>query len=355
MIYKQKGFSQVILILMVFHIFFCIRQVYYKLIVMINEYYSFFFKILIILFCNVLFSQEKHHEIKLGNYYQANDSVNSTFSVLFNKPIHELVSQKASNAKNKGSYKQIINASQTSLIPGDSLKINYYISGYGFIDFTSAKLYYSSSANIIDTNKSYLKVDFRVVDDKIIYGGVDMPIHNSGLIPLSGVLFTPQNGITATYFDDFISAENPYYYAKKDNRPNHNNYVLESSLIYSEATLGIKGQEEYNAPLSFSVKLKENVPPGDYYLSFILTYFNGESWQNERLETKLKVMSWYEEYDSIIQWLALLIAIMTIITLILPTYKTIIGVVKKIKSIESIKKVLNLSKNLETQANSDIK
>ncbi|WP_100615383.1 hypothetical protein [Confluentibacter citreus] len=51
---------------------------------------------------------------------------------------------------------QIVNATKTSLSPGYSLPLNYYISGYGYIDFTSAKTFFSSSAEIINSNESLL-------------------------------------------------------------------------------------------------------------------------------------------------------------------------------------------------------
>ncbi|WP_298500498.1 hypothetical protein [uncultured Algibacter sp.] len=294
------------------------------------------FNFILLFFFNFCLSQEKPNEIKFGKY-----------SVFFEKPLHELIRQNASNADNPGSYKQIVNASKTTLSAGDSLKINYYISGYGFIDFTSAKLYYSSSANIIDIDKSYITVDFKIVDKLIYYGGLNMPLQNSGLIPLNGVLFTPKDGITTTYFDDFKKAENPYLKAKKDFRPNYDQYIQEHTIIFSEATLGRKNKEEFKSPISFKIKLKEGIPPGDYYYSFVLTYFNGESWENERVEIKLKIMNWYEEYSSLIQWLALLIALMSIITLINPTYKVLANGFKKAKKIKFINKKSKTSEKVK--------
>ncbi|QCX01532.1 hypothetical protein FGM00_15985 [Aggregatimonas sangjinii] len=330
--------------------------------------------------CALLFNfsqgQEETYEINFGAYRQT-----------FDKPLYELIDQKASNGKKTGSYKQVINASNTTLSAGDILELNYYISGYGYIDFTSAKLYYSASAHIAHLEESYYLDGFQLIDKKIGYGGAEMPMQNSGLIPLSAVLFDSEVGFTKTYFDDFVHASPEKRFLeprkkmnnhlddfekestqKNSNQTNrktgisksannhrmHYRHALEHTVILSETTLGSSNEGEFVSPVSFKIKLKNDVEPGEYYYTFILTYFNGNLWQNDRVEIKFKVMPWYEEYSSLIQWLALLIAILTIITLVGPTFKIFITLnkyfIKKFASKISLEEEQKVNAIMESSA-----
>ncbi|NDV14761.1 hypothetical protein GO009_01885 [Muricauda sp. TY007] len=248
-----------------------------------------------------------------------------------------MLNQQASNSNRNGSYRQIVNANKTSLVPGDSIVISYYVSGYGYIDFTSAKTFFSSSAEILDTKKSYLLADFKPLsNNRYVYGGVEVPMDNKMLTILSASMVSAENGrLLVTYFDDFIFEDRPYVMPNKDNRDLLNVDLSQKALIHSESTLGVKGEEKFLAPMTYKIKLKEDTEPGEYYFTYVMTYFNGNSWENDRVELKIKVQHWYERHNNFIQYMALIIAVLTIITLIKPSIKVInqsaVIIIQKVK------------------------
>ena len=92
----------------------------------------------------------------LATIFSINLSSQTLGQERLSKPVHQQIRQNASNSQNPGVYSQVVLASNTVLSPGDSLEIRYYITGYGFIDYQSAKLQYSQSAEITDQENSAL-------------------------------------------------------------------------------------------------------------------------------------------------------------------------------------------------------
>lgn len=241
------------------------------------------------------------------------------------KYILQEISQKGFNAKENGVYRQVVNANQTKISAGDSLIINYFITGYGYIDFKSSKLYYSSSSSeIINSKKSIVKSGLYVNDSLIIYGAYDFPFYHIGGLYLNSNVVSTSGAISATYFDDFHNAypEKKYLVPIKVNK-SEKSYQYPGPLVYSEVMMGVGDITNYLPPVQFKLHINNDAKPGDYYLSFVLTYFNGKNWMSDRVEIQYTVMEWYERYASQIQWLALTIAFLTIITLFRPTIKEI--------------------------------
>lgn len=265
------------------------------------------FKIKLISF-TILLIQFGLHDI----YSQLNDSILDAINSKINLNQHAPYSEKP------GKYQQIINASKTLVAPGDTLEINYFISGYGKIDNRTAKVYYSFSADIIDSQKSILKGSFKTFkNDRIGWGGAEYPLTNGGAtLMLTPMIFNEYSNHTTTLFDD-----SPPKWIKPIGKKS-NNYNYPSPFIYLEQRYDdLDSGEKGLPPFKWKIKLLDNTIPGDYYFSFLMTYYNGDRWQNEKSEIKITVIPWYEEHESIIQWAASIIAVLTIITLTKPALK----------------------------------
>ncbi|TMU54802.1 hypothetical protein [Flagellimonas algicola] len=228
------------------------------------------------------------------------------------------VSQKGNNSTRPGSYKQVLQASKTKLSSGDQLTINLHISGYGAIDYSTVKVYYNTSSNFIDNKKSYFIGGITYEDDKISFGSFKSTLDNSGLIMLYANVLDDSGKEKFTLFND--GPRVPYINLFKD-----------VDYKFRENNLTVIGHEISLAgkpPNRFEIQLADDLNAGDYYFEIVLTYFNGLNWATEQDEIKLTIIPWYEKYSSLIQWLALIIAILTIITLIRPCYTEIHRLIK---------------------------
>tara|TARA_R110002049_G_scaffold304273_3_gene499349 strand:- start:1351 stop:2253 length:903 start_codon:yes stop_codon:yes gene_type:complete len=208
-----------------------------------------------------------------------------------NKPFPEIV-QKGKNSEKPGAYSQILNANKTTLSAGESIIIQHYITGYGFIEPTTAKIVTTSSSNIFDETNSEVLSDF---------GRNPHQFYNSGTTGgLGAILIDQETGKEQTMFNDAS------FLTKKIGTTQ---IVLEQNAV--------KENNESISPFKWVLKTKKEIKPGNYYLTFVLTYFNGNSWQNDKIELPIKIMTWYEKQASYIQITAWIIAVLTILSLIL--------------------------------------
>lgn len=220
------------------------------------------------------------------------------------QPVPSLI-EKSVNRNKPGSYKQILNADITTISPGDRIKVSHFISGYGYIDYKTAKIFYSSSANIIDESSSTVTHGFLGDEqtNKTIWGGLSHELNsdvNSILILKSSII----NEDTEKTANMFSKPEN-----------------VNSPIIFFELILNNQTKKS-NPPILWSIKTKDDLLPGEYYLTYVFTYFNGEKWQNDKVELKIKVMTWYERKESTIQTWSYIILIITILGFIfsIPSY-----------------------------------
>ena len=240
-------------------------------------------------------------------YSQLNDSIFDAINV----------NQHAPNFDNPGKYQQVISASKTIVAPGDKIEINYFVSGYGKIDNMTAKVYYAFSSDIVDSTRSSLKGSFKKFKNgQIGWGGSEFPLSSSGAtLMLSPMIQHEIEGTFTTLFDD----SPPNWIIPFGGEPFSIDYPV--PLIYLEQQYSdLDTGEKRVPPYKWKIKLKENLSPGDYYVTFILTYFNGEKWENDKSDIKITIMPWYEQYNSSVQWITVIISFLTIVTLLNPAF-----------------------------------
>ncbi len=202
-----------------------------------------------------------------------------------------------------GVYKQVLNADQTTVSKGDYINIEHFISGYGLVDIKTAKIFYSTSADIIAIPGSFITHSFKstyyddVDETHIGWGGKTEPItRSSAILVLSGTTDLEGRLATLTSFDD--------------------SHKLRPPVIMTEIFTG-RYIENEQAPIHWKIKIKDDLKAGNYYITFVFTYFNGESWQSDKVELPIKVMAWYEKQESLIQKAAWFIFFITFISFIL--------------------------------------
>ncbi|WP_418604122.1 hypothetical protein [Hwangdonia sp.] len=273
-----------------------------------------------------IFSQNKEN-----GYETKNDSnAISLASKQLNKNQIPKLIQEYKNSEKSGRYKQILNANISTISPGDTIIIKHYITGYGLIDPYSTKIISTVSADIIDESKSIILPGFGLQSK--------MKWHSGGVtVKLGGVFKYTENGGFHTFFSDF----------KGKREGSKSNYGYTDLLI--EKNYSIKN--ETHSPLEWILITKNNINPGNYYFTFIFTYYNGESWQNDKVELPIKVMTWYERQESLIQKAAWVIVIITILGFLLSIpsiYEGWKNLLTKNSSNEEISNsILKLNKTIE--------
>ncbi|QLG46825.1 hypothetical protein [Costertonia aggregata] len=202
-------------------------------------------------------------------------------------PYPEII-QNGKNSNKPGIYSQILNANNTTISPGDVIIINHYITGYGRIDPETSKVLAIASASIFDEDSSEVKSTF---------GNNSNPFSNNGTTGVLISTLVDEQDNEHTLFNDaeFLNPE------KKA-----------PSIVFEQNS--ISNNKEIQPPYKWILKAKNELTPGDYYLTFILTYFNGENWKNDKVELPIKVMTWYERKESIVQVFAWVIVVITIIS-----------------------------------------
>ena len=138
-----------------------------------------------------------------------------------------------------GSYQPAVRFDASIIDPGDELRGEMFICGYGYIG--NMKVGFYPSQGFIEETDSRVSYGTQSVDGKTVFGG-----HHAIVGPEGVTLSLPK----ALVFD-----------VKSDAVP----------MISTEAHVS-------QAPVAFHLKTPKRVRPGTHSLFFVLTYFNGERW-----------------------------------------------------------------------------
>lgn len=195
---------------------------------------------------------------------------------------------KAQNFKDSerpGSYRLASTISDNTFNAGDAIRIDQYITGYGACSGIKIICYISS--HIFDEPNSKLNSGLRppTPDTPLLrWGNEEIPISNGGY---SFTLSSMKNELWPEKSSVF------------DTKEGYNYIITERNLS--------------GAPISYTLKLHENVKPGNHYLSFYMTYFNGAEWICEEEKIQFRVNNTFEKYNTLISALAATALLVTII------------------------------------------
>lgn len=184
----------------------------------------------------------------------------------------------AKHAEKTGAYLLASRINSTVVDPGKYFDFEQYITGYG--DISSAKLQCYISGDIFESGQeSYLRSGLALKDGKPWFGSSDYYLDSVGFTcHLAGI---NNWGESTPFFDSEVNGL--------------------SSLV-TEKKLK-------NAPLTYRLKIKKSVKPGDYRIDVYFTYFNGEKWQCSRETVSFKVRSFFERWSTPLSILGVIVAV----------------------------------------------
>ncbi|MNY04387.1 hypothetical protein D3C86_1370620 [compost metagenome] len=188
------------------------------------------------------------------------------------------------NADKPGAYNLATRVGKTVINPGDALKIEQYITGYGNI--TQVKLVCYLSSDIFDVDHTYVEYGMKPdsTTGEINWGKHKSQLEDPGLT-LGLVGFRKDGWAESTMILDVDGASN---------------------RVLTELKLE-------KAPLDYNLKTLKTISPGDHYIDFYLTYFNGEKWCVTKEKTSFKVKNFFERHAKKISWLAVIATTLSII------------------------------------------
>jgi hypothetical protein len=186
-----------------------------------------------------------------------------------------------------GSYKIASRVRETTINPGETLKIAQYITGYGKADAFKIQAYISDE--IFDESSSYawhsLSGKLRP-DNKwdFTWGAEKSPVTGHAFrMMMGGVVI---NNERRTYMFDMTPG---------------------ATHILTEEESGGK------APFEYELKTKRGARPGTHYISFYITYFDGYNWVCQEEKVSFKINNKFEQYSTILSALAAIALLVTII------------------------------------------
>lgn len=195
----------------------------------------------------------------------------------------------ATNADATGKYELIAQASNLVANSGDEVTIDLYITGYGKI--SDGKIYFSlPSTSVNGQVSSTVTHGIKFLNSEAFcgftWGNVTDEFTSSFVLGLNGGIQVDEWPETTMFFDSHTSASD------------HKN-----NIILTEELLG--GEPPFRVKVNFNKRSK----PGVYNVSCILTYFNGESWQNSSLQLGIVIRTIFQQYEGWVSFLGILAAL----------------------------------------------
>lgn len=166
--------------------------------------------------------------------------------------------------------------------PGAKLKFEQYITGYG--EIKGAKIVVFLSPDLIDIKESIIQHSLGGVGNELKFGVGKFPIENNSFAFTFGGMAAKKWKSETMLFD--INNSSPPF-------------------IATEQFIGL----DKTAPFTYSIKLRDDIKPGDYSMDFYFTYFNGDKWSCVKEQVKFKVRNIFERYSV---WFSLLAVVATL-------------------------------------------
>jgi hypothetical protein len=199
-----------------------------------------------------------------------------------------------------GSYSLGIRVINPIVNPGEILKFELFISGYGRIS-TPGKIFMLPSSDFIDqdSDSSFIRCGAKFEKDSIRgevwgFGGETYHIGNEGATLILG---GPRNPTweECSFFIDAIREQDEF-----------NNQILTETRPHLPSG-------SMNAPISGSLKISKNARSGSHSISFVFSYFDGSKWRSETCSGNLTIRSFYQRNEMLVWTIGLLAGICSII------------------------------------------
>lgn len=205
----------------------------------------------------------------------------------------------APNGDKPGSYQIATRAGKTTINPGDTLEFEQYITGYGQIRTAKIQAYISTDS--IDLKASYILNSLAVeeIDNRIeiSWGSQKDMLSDTGFTCLMAG------------YQEFGDDESTMVF-------DHNQKTKDPTLLCEKKVK--------HAPFEYHLKTKSNLSPGEHYMDFYLTYYNGEKWVTSKERVTFKIRNIFERFAKSISALAVIASVSGIVRFaIYPLYEAI--------------------------------
>ncbi|WP_146099959.1 hypothetical protein [Achromobacter insolitus] len=201
------------------------------------------------------------------------------------------MTQTRTHADRPGEYQMVVVLDSAVIKPGAKLSGAIFFSGYGFIE--EAKMYFVGPEDL-SSGRWHTGFSATCVENRfhVTQGTAEKQATSHFVLNLSTEVRRRDTGQLLL---------TPFSHSDPDD---------EHSPIFSET-------RKPGPPASFSYQIPKTCPPGNYKLTTVFTYFNGQNWSSNRLDTPYTVSSLFQRYEAWVAGIALTAAVFTIIAAII--------------------------------------
>jgi hypothetical protein len=200
----------------------------------------------------------------------------------------------APNADRPGEYRLAIRILDAEIDPGDELRLEIYIVGYGKI--RGSKVSFRPPLYFIDPEGSKAVFGARGAGGRLLWGGKQERMNPEGFTVLMSGL--QKEGWEDTPYIDVLPPEQ----ADKD--------ALGIATIATEKKYGA-------APIGITLKVQDEAPTGTHNLQFFFTYFNGNEWKSDIQSVDVLVRNWVRRHELFTVVGGVLVALVALLATIL--------------------------------------
>ncbi len=210
--------------------------------------------------------------------------------------------QSGKNANAPGSYGIAVRLDKYLVDPGERLRIEIYISGYGKISGCKLVTYPSPAA--FDELHSWVRFGVRNIDGKTFFGGKEQLLDPSGnTIDIGSGGMKRDDWLEQTmFFDTRESGTTPQIFTETRQKPKN---------------------DVSDGPITLNLKLNSKARAGTHSVQFVLTYFNGSCWATSTETVSFTVRTFYQRNELKIWLIGALIAVAGVILSGIACYNSI--------------------------------
>lgn len=186
-------------------------------------------------------------------------------------------------AKKPGAYALATKVGESVIDAGGVLSFEQYICGYGEISHSKIRCLLSSDIFDYDNSSVVNGIRWDAEAGALQWGANKDKISEDGMCMSIRGISRPDWDESTSFFD-----------------------ISDEGLLFTEIKI-------HKAPFEFSLKTRRNIRPGQHYIDFHFTYFNGCEWVTKKERVDFRVNNKFEQYGTLLSCLAALALVVTIV------------------------------------------
>lgn len=194
--------------------------------------------------------------------------------------------REGAEADKPGSYEQALVLYGAVISPGETIRIEQFVTGYGEIRL--AKLVFYPAREIFDHERSFVSLGIKESGKSLVFGRQRELVKEDGFaVSLLGLRIESSDQWTDSTLIVDAGTNFP-----ADVQPQ----------IATEMRLE-------KAPFEYELVTRDDVKPGKYALEFHFTYFNGSAWKTSSKKVEFQVQNWFERNEGLVKTVGLFLAV----------------------------------------------